>query len=504
MCSKIGLLVLALANCVAVASAAGVQAACTEASASKSNQCGRVYVHTTAGKTGSALCPALKIYQACVADLGCMTRRSEYTMQKMAKANGCTWAPSGPTSLAPTTAPAPATSSPTAQPITATPTTAVPSPLPSRIGDTWAPTLPPTLAPTKACVSWRQTGGCSPDGRRERYRDKTCGYGIEDGWSGYCECAGGRKAMKKGCAKGAFRTCNDACSAPVVPTSAPTVLCIDTDKRGSYKNGMSTKCQYYKDKGECPKFGPGGCKKTCGVCVAATAEPTPSPTSGARCSTAYHFLCRGANEEYDFSKANNRCAATPCNTATGGDITACCKLKATAAPKVQPTAGANRSKPAPQSTKFLMKISKMTNAAFDAIKHQLKTRIAKMLAVSVSRIEIALHAAAAATSRRLLLVPINYIEVSLPSHYVTSQISVTVKKAEITDPNNPEESKDATKAVETIKSKTADDLNKELGGMVQVLDKVSIQPPGTGNKSSASGVGAAFAVVMTALLVALL
>ena len=58
---------------------------------------------------------------------------------------------------------------------------------------------------------WRQAGGCRWDGPREGDRDKGCCANIADGWSGYCECADGTKTMKKGCEKGAFSSCKEAC-----------------------------------------------------------------------------------------------------------------------------------------------------------------------------------------------------------------------------------------------------------------------------------------------------
>ena len=61
------------------------------------------------------------------------------------------------------------------------------------------------------CVAWRQTGGCNPDGPREHGSDKTCYAVIPDGSSGYCECQGGERKMAKGCKKGYFETCADAC-----------------------------------------------------------------------------------------------------------------------------------------------------------------------------------------------------------------------------------------------------------------------------------------------------
>ena len=62
------------------------------------------------------------------------------------------------------------------------------------------------------CVSWRQTGGCDPNGSREPWSDKSCDEAVPDGASGYCECQGGERRMEKECSKGGFENCNDACS----------------------------------------------------------------------------------------------------------------------------------------------------------------------------------------------------------------------------------------------------------------------------------------------------
>merc|ERR1711939_499297 len=39
-----------------------------------------------------------------------------------------------------------------------------------------------------ACVKWRQTGNCIPEGPREPARDQACGDLVQDHQSGYCEC----------------------------------------------------------------------------------------------------------------------------------------------------------------------------------------------------------------------------------------------------------------------------------------------------------------------------
>ena len=59
--------------------------------------------------------------------------------------------------------------------------------------------------------AWRQTGECRWDGPRQRGNDKGRCVVISEGWSGYCECADGTKTMKKGCEKGAFISCKEAC-----------------------------------------------------------------------------------------------------------------------------------------------------------------------------------------------------------------------------------------------------------------------------------------------------
>ena len=66
-----------------------------------------------------------------------------------------------------------------------------------------------------SCVSWRQTGGCDPNGPREPEFDEKCGEPILDGRSGYCECENGRIVHKVGCPHSVF-SCEEACSLPVI------------------------------------------------------------------------------------------------------------------------------------------------------------------------------------------------------------------------------------------------------------------------------------------------
>ena len=62
-----------------------------------------------------------------------------------------------------------------------------------------------------ACVMWRQTKGCDPEGWHEPRNDKKCDERIPDDASGYCECRHERWRMFKGCQKGKYRTCKQAC-----------------------------------------------------------------------------------------------------------------------------------------------------------------------------------------------------------------------------------------------------------------------------------------------------
>jgi len=85
------------------------------------------------------------------------------------------------------------------------------SPYPERNWKKWNPKYAAICQDHTNCISWRQTGGCDPYGPREPQFDKFCDANIPNGASGYCECSGGLKQMMKGCSKGEFRNCNDAC-----------------------------------------------------------------------------------------------------------------------------------------------------------------------------------------------------------------------------------------------------------------------------------------------------
>ena len=64
-------------------------------------------------------------------------------------------------------------------------------------------------------MSWRQTGGCDPNGPRESHLDKNCDAIIPNDASGYCECKDGQRKMHKACIAGSFKTCNDACKGQI-------------------------------------------------------------------------------------------------------------------------------------------------------------------------------------------------------------------------------------------------------------------------------------------------
>ena len=52
------------------------------------------------------------------------------------------------------------------------------------------------LQTQKGCVRWHQTAGCDPRGKNEAGEEKGCKQVIQNGLSGYCECAGGRRANR--------------------------------------------------------------------------------------------------------------------------------------------------------------------------------------------------------------------------------------------------------------------------------------------------------------------
>jgi alpha 1,2-mannosyltransferase len=61
------------------------------------------------------------------------------------------------------------------------------------------------------CVSWRQTGGCTPAGPREPAHDQRCGEDVSGPTSGYCECEGGATTSHVTCQHAPF-TCLERCA----------------------------------------------------------------------------------------------------------------------------------------------------------------------------------------------------------------------------------------------------------------------------------------------------
>ena len=74
-----------------------------------------------------------------------------------------------------------------------------PDPYPDATATATATADTVTQAPANVCVSWRQTGGCSPTGKREPQQDRACGDMVPSDSSGYCECDGGIRAGETGC-----------------------------------------------------------------------------------------------------------------------------------------------------------------------------------------------------------------------------------------------------------------------------------------------------------------
>jgi DnaJ-class molecular chaperone len=47
------------------------------------------------------------------------------------------------------------------------------------------------------CIKWRQTGGCNPNGPREKHGDKACSEVIPTGSSGFCQCGNVKKGTRR-------------------------------------------------------------------------------------------------------------------------------------------------------------------------------------------------------------------------------------------------------------------------------------------------------------------
>ena len=68
---------------------------------------------------------------------------------------------------------------------------------------------------------WKQTGGCSPDGRREPGHDRRCDAVVPSGASGYCSCADGSRVAESHCNHKSFR-CRDKCDEQATATDTDT------------------------------------------------------------------------------------------------------------------------------------------------------------------------------------------------------------------------------------------------------------------------------------------
>ena len=95
-------------------------------------------------------------------------------------------------------------------------------PLPCGGGGGAQPPAPPA---SLGCVSWRQTAGCDPNGKREPQNDKPCDDPIPHGFSGYCECEGGVRREQVACDHGVLPSCEHACRSPP-PAPPPADQCF--------------------------------------------------------------------------------------------------------------------------------------------------------------------------------------------------------------------------------------------------------------------------------------
>jgi hypothetical protein len=59
-----------------------------------------------------------------------------------------------------------------------------------------------------------RTGECSPEGPRLPALDLSCTAQVREGWSGYCQCADGRKTYHVGCENHPPFSCSEACRVP--------------------------------------------------------------------------------------------------------------------------------------------------------------------------------------------------------------------------------------------------------------------------------------------------
>ena len=68
---------------------------------------------------------------------------------------------------------------------------------------------------------WKQTGGCSPDGRREPGHDRKCDAVVPSDMSGYCSCADGSRVAASHCNHKSLR-CLDKCAEQATTTVGDT------------------------------------------------------------------------------------------------------------------------------------------------------------------------------------------------------------------------------------------------------------------------------------------
>eukprot|EP01065_Artemidia_motanka_P003292 TRINITY_DN11589_c0_g1_i1.p1 TRINITY_DN11589_c0_g1~~TRINITY_DN11589_c0_g1_i1.p1 ORF type:complete len:717 (+),score=135.30 TRINITY_DN11589_c0_g1_i1:163-2313(+) len=140
-------------------------------------------------------------------------------------------------------------------------------------------TVAPTPAPSKrdplprGCVSWRQTGMCTPDGPREPHRDLPCDAQVPGGVSGYCECTGGARVLPSSCQPRPPLVCAAACAqsdtgaaaarqvTPPVATPAPPQLTDRPSTKEPVARAASTagranlECHGWKQTGGCSAQG---------------------------------------------------------------------------------------------------------------------------------------------------------------------------------------------------------------------------------------------------------
>ena len=119
-----------------------------------------------------------------------------------------------------------------------------------------------STAHAQTCRSWRQTGGCDPLGPREAAADLDCSTLVPRDASGYCECAGGRKASLVTCDHEPI-VCRIECDRDNSPARSPspssggcvawrqTAGCDPQGERESGRDGACTDVVSRGDSGYC-------------------------------------------------------------------------------------------------------------------------------------------------------------------------------------------------------------------------------------------------------------